>query len=150
MVRSQRNQYDHAIRSAGVHIIEVGLPDRVAGAGIRDAESWEIAAAVTERTAAIVYVANASARPRIEEVAHVANSKHVPLLVDAAAQLPPASNLRRFLAAGADLVAFSGGKAIGGPQGSGILCGGRDLIMSAILQQLDLDIAWEQGRHHRV
>ena len=47
----------------------------------------------------------------IEEVARVANSKHVPLLVDAAAQLPPASNLRRFLAAGADLVAFSGGKA---------------------------------------
>ncbi len=144
MVRSQRNQYDHAIRSAGVHILEAGLPDRVAGAGVRDAEPWEIAAAVTERTAAIVYVANASARPMIEEVARVANSKHVPLLVDAAAQLPPAGNLRRFLAAGADLVAFSGGKAIGGPQGSGILCGGRDLIMSAVLQQLDLDIAWEQ------
>ncbi len=143
MVRSQRNQYDHAIRSAGVHIVEVGLPDRVAGAGIRDAEPWEIAAAVTERTAAIVYVANANARPTIEEVAQVANSKHVPLLVDAAAQLPPAANFRRFIAAGADLVAFSGGKAIGGPQGSGILCGGRDLIMSAVLQQLDLDIAWE-------
>jgi hypothetical protein len=67
-----------------------------------------------------------------------------PSLVDAAAQLPPAANLRRFLAAGADLVAFSGGKAIGGPQGSGILCGGHDHIMSAVLQQLDLDIAWEQ------
>src|ERR1041384_3819460 len=131
MVRSQRNQYDHAIRSAGVHIVEVGLPDRVAGAGIRDAEPWEIAAAVTEHTAAIVYVANASARPTIEEVARVANSKHLTLLVDAAAQLPPAANLRRFLAAGADLVAFSGGKAIGGPQGSGILCGGRGLIMCA-------------------
>ena len=91
MVRSQRNQYDHAIRSAGVHIVEAGLPDRVAGAGVRDAEPWEIAAAVTERTAAIVYVANASARPMIEEVARVANSKHVPLLVDAAAQLPPAA-----------------------------------------------------------
>jgi hypothetical protein len=89
MVRSQRNQYDHAIRSAGVHIVEAGLPDRVAGAGVRDAEPWEIAAAVTERTVAIVYVANASARPTIEEVAHMANSKHVPLLVDAAAQLPP-------------------------------------------------------------
>jgi len=144
MVRSQRNQYDHAARSAGVHIVEVGLPDRVAGAGVRDAEPWEIAAAVTERTAAIVYVANANARPTIEEVARVANSQHVPLLVDAAAQLPPAANLRRFIAAGANLVAFSGGKAIGGPQGSGILCGGRDLIMSAVLQQLDLDIAWEQ------
>src|SRR3954447_23214270 len=97
MVRSQRNQYDHAIRSAGVDIIEAGLPDRVAGAGVRDAEPWEIAAAVTERTAAIVYVANASARPTIEDLARVANSKHLPLLVDAAAQLPPAANLRRFL-----------------------------------------------------
>ena len=144
MVRSQRNQYDHAIRSAGVRIVEAGLPDRIAGAGVRDAEPWEIAAAVTERTAAIVYVAHGSAHPTIEEVARVANSQHVPLLVDAAAQLPPAANLRRFTAAGADLVAFSGGKAIAGPQGSGILCGARDLIMSAVLQQLDLDIAWEQ------
>lgn len=141
MVRSQRNQYDHAVRSAGVHIVEVGLPDRLAGAGVRDAEPWEVAAAVTEHTAAILYVAHANARPTIEEVARVANSRHVPLLVDAAAQLPPAANLRRFIAAGANLVAFSGGKAIGGPQGSGILCGGRDLIMSAVLQQLDLDIA---------
>ncbi|MGF7239540.1 MAG: hypothetical protein ACQSGP_31970, partial [Frankia sp.] len=51
MVRSQRNQYDHAIRSAGVHIVEVGLPDRVAGAGVRDAEPRLIAAAVTEAAA---------------------------------------------------------------------------------------------------
>ncbi|MBK9168482.1 MAG: aminotransferase class V-fold PLP-dependent enzyme [Bryobacterales bacterium] len=144
MVRSQRNFYDHAVRTAGVRIVEVGLPDRVAGAGVRDAEPWEIAAAINERTAAIMYVANANARPALEEVARVANSQHVPLIVDAAAQLPPASNLRRFIAAGADLVAFSGGKAIGGPQGSGILAGGRDLIMSAILQNLDLDIAWAQ------
>ena len=44
MVRSQRNQYDHAIRSAGVHIVEAGLPDRVAGAGVRDAEPWDVLA----------------------------------------------------------------------------------------------------------
>lgn len=115
MVRSQRNQYDHAVRSAGVTIVEVGLPDRIAGAGVRDAEPWEIAAAVNERTAAIFYVAHGSARPTIEEVARVANSKHVPLLVDAAAQLPPASNLRRFIAAGADLVAYSGGTRASAP-----------------------------------
>jgi seryl-tRNA(Sec) selenium transferase len=65
-------------------------------------------------------------------------------VVDAAAQLPPAGNLRRFLSEGADLVAFSGGKAISGPQGSGILAGKRDLIMAALLQHLDLDIYWEQ------
>lgn len=61
------------------------------------------------------------------------------MLVDAAAELPPIENLRRFLSEGADLVAFSGGKSIGGPQGSGILCGRRDLISAALLQQLDFD-----------
>jgi L-seryl-tRNA(Ser) seleniumtransferase len=52
MVRSQRNFYDHAVRTAGVRIVEVGLPDRYAGAGVRDAEPWEIADAITDRTAA--------------------------------------------------------------------------------------------------
>jgi L-seryl-tRNA(Ser) seleniumtransferase len=144
MVRSQRNFYDHAVRAAGVKIVEVGLPDRVAGAGVRDAEGWEIADAIGPATAAVVYVATGSARPALEEVVRVAHGRNVPVLVDAAAQLPPASNLKKFVAAGADLVAFSGGKAIGGPQGSGLLVGKRDLIMSAILQNLDLDIEWNQ------
>jgi D-glucosaminate-6-phosphate ammonia-lyase len=144
MVRSQRNFYDHAIRTVGVRIVEVGLPDRYAGAGVRDAEAWEIADAISERTALVHWVADPHARPALEEVVEVAHAAGVPILVDAAAQLPPAENLRRFIAAGADLVAFSGGKAIGGPQASGILCGRRDLIMAAALQQLDLDIAFAQ------
>jgi L-seryl-tRNA(Ser) seleniumtransferase len=144
MVRSQRNFYDHAVRAAGVKIIEVGLPDRHAGAGVRDAEAWEIADAITERTAAIFYVADRYARPSLAEVIKVAHAAGVPVIVDAAAQLPPQSNLRRFIAEEADLVAFSGGKAIGGPQATGILCGKRDLIMAAALQHLDLDIFWEQ------
>lgn len=53
MVRSQRNGYDHAIRAAGASIVEVGLPDRFAGAGGRDAEPWEIADAIGEQTVAI-------------------------------------------------------------------------------------------------
>jgi L-seryl-tRNA(Ser) seleniumtransferase len=72
-------------------------------------------------------------------VVAVAHAQGVPVLVDAAAQLPPAANLRRFIAEGADLVAFSGGKALRGPQASGILCGRRDLIASAALQMLDQD-----------
>jgi len=144
MVRSQRNFYDHAVRAAGVKIIEVGLPDRVSGAGVRDAEAWEIAGAITEATAAVVYVAARRARPALEEVIRVAHARQVPVLVDAAAQLPPAANLQYFIGLGADLVAYSGGKAIGGPQGAGILCGKRDLVMSAILQNLDLDIEWDQ------
>ncbi|MBI2717426.1 MAG: aminotransferase class V-fold PLP-dependent enzyme [Rhizobiales bacterium] len=146
MVRSQRNFYDHAIRAAGATIVEVGLPDRYAGAGVRDAEAWEIADAIGERTAAIFYVADSQSRPTLKEIARLAGARKVPVIVDAAAQLPPQSNLKRFIAEGADLVAFSGGKAIGGPQASGILCGRRDFVMSAALQHLDLDIhadMWE-------
>jgi D-glucosaminate-6-phosphate ammonia-lyase len=143
IVRSQRNFYDHMLRAVGIQLVEVGLPDRYAGAGARDAEAWEIADILSERTAAVHWVAGPNARPRLEQVVEVAHAAGVPVLVDAAAQLPPASNLRRFIEAGADLVAFSGGKAIGGPQASGILCGRRYLVMAAALQNLDLDVFYE-------
>jgi D-glucosaminate-6-phosphate ammonia-lyase len=139
-VRSQRNMYDRAIAVAGGRIVEVGIPDRYSGPGVRDADAWEIASAITPRTAGIYYLANKQSLPRLTDVASVAREHGIPLLVDAAAQLPPADNLRRFLEHGADLVAFSGGKAIGGPQASGILCGRADLISSALLQMLDLDV----------
>src|SRR5207248_8561441 len=77
-------------------------------------------------------------------VVETAGTKSVPVVVDAAAELPPRENLRRFIAEGAALVAFSGGKAIGGPQASGILAGRRDLVAAAILQNLDLDVFVEQ------
>ena len=140
MVRSQRNFYDHAIRAAGATIVEVGLPDRFAGAGVRDAEAWEIEDAINDNTAAIFYVVDAQSQPSLPTITAIAMRHKIPVIVDAAAHLPPQSNLKRFIAEGADLVAFSGGKAIGGPQASGFLCGKRDLIMSAALQHLDLDI----------
>jgi L-seryl-tRNA(Ser) seleniumtransferase len=144
MVRSQRNAYDHAIRSAGVTLVEVGLPDRHAGAGMRDGEPWEIVAAINDKTAAVFYVAGRDARPALRDVVEVAHDAGLPVIVDAAAQLPPAANLRRFIDDGADLVAFSGGKTIGGPQATGILAGRRDLIMSAALQHLDHDVFADQ------
>ncbi|MCP5151479.1 MAG: aminotransferase class V-fold PLP-dependent enzyme [Ectothiorhodospiraceae bacterium] len=146
MVRSQRNFYDHAVRAAGVEIVEVGLPDRFSGAGVRDAEAWEIAGAIDAHTACVLYVAQPHSRPALPAVAAAAHDAGIPVLVDAAAQLPPVENLRRFVAEGADLVAFSGGKAINGPQGSGILCGRRDLVAAALLQNLDLDLFIEQWR----
>ncbi len=146
VARAQRNFYDHAVRGAGVRLVEVGLPDRYAGAGVRDAEPWEFAEAIGPATAAVLWVADANAQPSLARVAEVAHEAGVPVIVDAAAQLPPAANLRRFIAEGADLVAFSGGKALGGPQASGILAGRRDLIMAAALQMLDLDIWIEQFR----
>jgi L-seryl-tRNA(Ser) seleniumtransferase len=62
------------------------------------------------------------------------------VIVDAAASLPPPSNLRRFIDEGASLVCFSGGKAIGGPQASGVLAGRADLIRSVALQHQDMDV----------
>ena len=141
VIRNQRNSYDHAVRAVGVSLVEVGLSDRHTGTGVRDAEPWEIKEAITERTAAIFYLAKPNSQPRLPEVAAVAREAGIPVLVDAAAELPPMENLRRFIAEGADLVAFSGGKAINGPQGSGFLCGRRDLVGAALLQQLDLDYA---------
>ncbi len=143
MPRSHRNFYDHAVRSVGVKLIEVGLPDRFSGAGVRDTEAWEIADAITQNTAAIVYVAQSHARPALPDVTGVAHKHGVPVIVDAAGQLPPVSNLKRFVAEGADLVCFSGGKTIGGPQASGILCGRKDLISAVALQHLDLDVHFD-------
>ena len=143
MPRSHRNFYDHAVRSAGVTLIEVGIPDRFSGAGVRDTEAWEIEDAITERTAAIVYVAQSHAQPPLPEVTAGAKKHGVPVIVDAAGQLPPAANLKRFINEGADAVCFSGGKTIGGPQGAGLLCGRRDLIAAAALQHLDLDVHYE-------
>ena len=74
----------------------------------------------------------------------MAHEAGVPVLVDAAAQALPPSNLRKYIAMGADLVCFSGGKQIGGPQASGVLCGRRDLVGAAALQHLDQDIYWDQ------
>lgn len=146
VVRSQRNMYDRAVTVAGGRLIEIGIPDRYSGPGVRDAAAWEIEAAITPETAGILWLAQPQSLPALPEVAAVARTHHLPLLVDAAAQLPPAGNLRRFLAEGADLVAFSGGKAIGGPQASGILCGRRDLVSSALIQMLDLDLFPSQFR----
>ena len=140
MCRPHRTGYDHAIRAAGARIRDVGFNDRATGAGVRDVEAWELEAAITSRTAAIAYTVMPGSQPPLFEVTAVARRHGVPVLVDAAAQLPPADNLRRFIAEGADLVTFSGGKAIRGPQGAGILCGRRDLVGAAALQQLDLDV----------
>lgn len=146
MVRSQRNFYDHAVRATGVELVEVGIADRFAGTGVRDTEAWEIADAINERTACVFYVAQPHSRPSLGAVTEVAHQAGVPVLVDAAAQLPPVDNLRRFIAQGADLVAFSAGKAIQGPQGTGILTGKRELVGAALLQNIDHDLFLEQWR----
>ena len=139
VAREQRNGYDHAVRAAGARLVEAGYHELVAGAGVRRCEAWELAAAIGPSTAGVLYVHDARARPPLRDEVLAAHERGVPVLVDAAGELPPRNNLRDILESGADLVAFSGGKAIRGPQATGLLCGRRDLIASAALQMLDMD-----------
>jgi L-seryl-tRNA(Ser) seleniumtransferase len=139
--RTHYTGYAHALRASGAALVDVGHNDRGTGAGVRGLEPWEIEAAVTPRTAAFAFSANPSNADDLPAVLEVCRTRKIPVIVDAAAQLPPKSNLRRFLEMGADLVAFSGGKAIGGPQASGILAGRRDLVGAALVQQLDMDVS---------
>lgn len=139
VAREQRNGYDHAVRAAGARLVEVGFHEPIAGAGVRRVEAWEYTAAFGPATAGVLYVKSPHARPELAEVVAAAHARGLPVLVDAAGELPPRSNLRALVETGADLVAFSGGKAIRGPQATGILCGRRDLVGAAALQMLDMD-----------
>ena len=143
MAREQRNGYDHAVRTTGARLIEVGFHEPIAGAGVRRVEAWEYAEAFTPQTAGVLYVYRPDSQPPLTEVVKVAHRQGLPVLVDAAGQLPPRSNLRDILATGADLVCFSGGKAIRGPQATGLLCGRSELITAAVMQMLDMDDYFE-------
>jgi L-seryl-tRNA(Ser) seleniumtransferase len=141
--RGHRNAYDRAFRTAGARVVEVGYP-LIEGVGLT--YEWQLEAAFSDRTAAIAHFAVAESEGvPLRRVCELARPHGVPVIVDAAAELPPPANLRRFVEDGAALVAFSGGKAIRGPQGSGILAGRRELIESVRLQSLDMDVdveAW--------
>jgi L-seryl-tRNA(Ser) seleniumtransferase len=125
--RMQRNFYDVAIRQTGARIVEIGHALETA--------SWELDAAITERTAAVVYFAgthlNLNTLP-LEFVVERAHARGVPVIVDGAAQVPPVANLTFFTReCGADIAIFSGGKHIGGPQNSGLVVG-REAIIRAM------------------
>ena len=116
---SQRNGYDFAILQTGASLIE--CDDTL--------ESFE--AAITGRTACLVWFAGALAAksPPIEDVIAIAKKHRVPVLVDAAAQIPPVSSLWHYTKVlGCDGVVFSGGKGIRGPQSAGLVLGTRELI----------------------
>jgi L-seryl-tRNA(Ser) seleniumtransferase len=119
--RADRNPFDHAFRMVGVKLVEVETPD-------------DVKHAINDRTAAAAFVqAHYSLHHKIElpQMIELAHAAGLPLIMDAAAELPPAENLSKFTKMGADLVAFSGGKQLRGPQCSGLLLGRKDLVAAA-------------------
>ena len=118
MPRESRVAYDHAVRTLGVKIIEVNSTD-------------ELRAAIGKHTAMIEILGNhfGGARLDLKDVAPIAKQAGVPILVDAAADYLIVPN--PYIALGADLVAYSGGKIIRGPQTAGLLVGRRDLVRAA-------------------
>jgi L-seryl-tRNA(Ser) seleniumtransferase len=127
--RCQRNGYDYAVRQTGVRLVEIGMAHSTA--------LWELEAAITPRTACVVYFAGAhfsrGALP-LEQVIATAHERGVPVIVDAAAQVPPIANLWHFTRdLGADLAIFSGGKGLRGPQSAGLVLGREDLIAACRL-----------------
>jgi L-seryl-tRNA(Ser) seleniumtransferase len=126
--KNDRNIYDHSIECAGGRIVEVGREE-----GTTEEELDE--AFDPEKVAAYYYtVRSARHSLPLKTVVKVAHKNGVPVIVDAAAELPPKEKLTQYIEEGADLVIFSGGKHIGGPNNSGILAGREDLIKLAHLQ----------------
>jgi L-seryl-tRNA(Ser) seleniumtransferase len=136
---AHRFGYDRAYRAAGMTIVEARTKD-------------ELLRKITDRTAMIAVLEAAekqheytTPKPRKraappgpevltpEELIAIGKDKGVPVLVDTASDIPPASHLTRFIEAGADLVVLSGGKGLRGPQSTGILAGRADLIEAARL-----------------
>lgn len=124
MFAGHRIPYDAAIRLAGSELVTVG--DAI------QAFEYQLEAGITEHTSAIFFCAGEHlARPALslEKTIEIGGRYGVPVIVDAAAQLPPTSNLWRYTRElGADLAIFSGGKALRGPQSSGLIVGKQEFI----------------------
>jgi L-seryl-tRNA(Ser) seleniumtransferase len=94
IAREQRSGYDHAVRAAGAKLVEVGFNEVVANAGVRRTEAWEYEAAFGPNTAGVVYSFANDSRPPLSEVVAVAHRHGLPVLVDAAGELPPRRHLK--------------------------------------------------------
>ncbi len=120
--KSHRNPFDHQLRTTGVKLIEVESRD-------------DLRQAISPRTAMMHFsnFANSQGQIKVDEWVKLAKQYNVPCMNDAAADTPPVSHLWDYANMGYDLVTFSGGKVIRGPQCAGILIGRKDLVAYALL-----------------
>ena len=121
--KSHRNGYDHAVRQVGVKIVEIGTETQTT--------PGDLESAINDNTAAIFWFQGAMTGRGdlpLEKVIEIANRHNVPVVVDAAAQVPPVENLWKFTQMGASLAIFSGGKDLHGPQTTGLVVGRKEII----------------------
>jgi uncharacterized pyridoxal phosphate-dependent enzyme len=120
--KSHRNPFDHQLRSTGIKLVVIESVD-------------QLRAAVNERTAMMHFsnFANAAGQIKVDEWVKLAKQYNIPCMNDAAADTPPVSHLWDYTNMGYDLVTFSGGKAIRGPQCAGMLIGRKDMVANALL-----------------
>ena len=127
--RAHRFPYDQSLCIPGAKLVDIGLGRRTT---VNDLEN-----AITDKTAAVFYLHSPfTGWPgllTLKQMVEVAHAHHLPVIVDAASMLPPREHLFRHLREGVDIVNFSGGKGIRGPQSTGILAGRKDLIRAAAL-----------------
>lgn len=123
--KTHRFPYDHAVRNCGVKLVEVE-------------KRAELESAINDRTALLLFLNKAENAGQIgmEEFIELGRKHGVPTFNDAAADVPPVENLTRYIEVGFDLVTFSGGKGIRGPQSAGLLLGRKALIEAARLNTL--------------
>jgi L-seryl-tRNA(Ser) seleniumtransferase len=120
--KSHRNPFDHQLRATGAKLVVIETTD-------------ELRKAVNPQTAMLHFTnfANASGQIKVDEWAKLGKELNIPTFIDAAADTPPVSHLWDYANMGYDLSAFSGGKAIRGPQCAGLLIGRKDLVANALL-----------------
>jgi L-seryl-tRNA(Ser) seleniumtransferase len=137
---AHRFSYDHAYASAGARLVYVESREDLVARIDRNTAMLACVTAVERGTPIAPPRPRSRTRPSDPsvimpmELIEIGREAGVPVLVDAASDLPPVENLTKYTAAGADLVVISGGKGLLGPQSTGILAGRRDLIESAALQ----------------
>jgi uncharacterized pyridoxal phosphate-dependent enzyme len=120
--KSHRNPFDHQLRATGIRLVEV-------------VDRNDLQKAINEKTAMMHFsnFANAAGQIKVDEWAKFGKEHNVPTFIDAAADAPPVSHLWDYAYMGYDLIAFSGGKALRGPQCAGLLLGRKDLVSYALL-----------------
>ncbi len=120
--KSHRNPFDHQLRATGVKLVEVETRE-------------EVHRAINAKTAMMHFTnfANGDGQIKAEEWVKLAHENQIPAFIDAAADTPPVSHLWDYANMGYDLIAFSGGKAIRGPQCAGLLIGRKELVTCALL-----------------